>query len=39
MKKKLVLVFSFVVVLCIGIAIGKFNNTNDVYEEKKNRRT
>ena len=34
MKKKLVLVFSFVVVLCIGIAIGKFNNTNDVYDEK-----
>lgn len=34
MKKKLVLVFSFVVVLCVGVAIGKFNNTNNVYEEK-----
>ena len=34
MKKKLVLIFSFVVVLCVGMAIGKFSNTNDVYEEK-----
>lgn len=34
MKKKLFLFFNFVVVLCIGIAIGKFNNTNDLYEEK-----
>lgn len=34
MKKKLVLVFSFVVVLCVGMAIGKVSNTNDVYEEK-----